>query len=145
MQTLKIIQHPDPILSAVCKPVTDFDVAQELVWSMRWTVLGLEKPALGLAAPQVGSDLRIFIADIGGKWREFVNPKIVESDIFSGVISTESCLSCGDLVVDMVRCKDIVVEYQDMYGNENIEELTGMDAIVFQHELDHLNGICIGG
>jgi len=143
MKTLEILQKPDPILAQRSELISDFDAIRELLWDMRWTVIGLN--ALGLAAPQVGKNLRIFIADIGSGWKEFINPKIIEKDVTEVVKSTESCLSCGDLVADVVRFRDIVVEYQDMYGMEHIEELTGMDSIVFQHELDHLDGILIGG
>lgn len=101
---------------------------------------------IGLAANQVGSDLRVFA--IGFKDMEFFNiptvvfnPKIndfsVETELYK-----EGCLSFPDLWMEVSRPKQISVEYFNYKGNKINCDLKGLDARCFQHEYDHLNGIC---
>lgn len=93
--------------------------------------------ALGLSAPQLGILKRIFIMDIDGELTTLVHPKIIST--VEGVTEThrERCLSFPDMVVEVTRPSEITVTD----ATEKIVTLTGMPAIVFQHELDHLDGI----
>lgn len=102
---------------------------------------------IGLAAPQVGESLRLFIVRIPISEKkyftqEFINPKILK---ISKEKSTkeEGCLSLPNFYTNVERSKKITVEYQDKNGEEQKIKTSGFLARVIQHETDHLNGILI--
>lgn len=94
---------------------------------------------IGLSAPQIGYNSRI-IAISTGKIKTFmVNPKIIEAE--GTVEFTEGCLSIPGVYGEVTRSKRIVVKYLDRYSNNQIVEFEDIEAVVIQHEIDHLNGI----
>lgn len=96
-------------------------------------------PGLGLAAPQIGVQKQIFVYDIDGTPTTLINPRIVES---SGEwLYDEGCLSIPGLYVEMVRPKQVLLAALDLEGNEVTVEADELLARLFQHELDHLNGV----
>lgn len=96
-------------------------------------------PGLGLAAPQIGVQKQIFVYDVDGTPTTLVNPRIVES---SGEwVYDEGCLSIPGLYVEMVRPKQVLLAAVDLDGNEVTVEADELLARLFQHELDHLNGV----
>ena len=95
---------------------------------------------IGLAAPQVGMPLRMFVMEIGGENRACWNPRIVSSSQESSQY-TEGCLSFPGEYCNITRPAEIEVEYQNCRGDMRRETLTGLWARCFQHELDHLDGI----
>lgn len=106
----------------------------------------LANKGIGLAANQIGLTKRVFVMgsfNIEGFPSPFgvFNPKIlhVSNDQESG---QEGCLSYPDLWLTVKRPKSIVVEYQNSKGDTFVQEMTGLVARCFQHELDHLDGIC---
>jgi len=101
---------------------------------------------IGLAANQVGLNKRIFV--IGSEHMKYFkdptvifNPKILSfSENFSSY--KEGCLSFPDLWIDIKRPEKISVEYFDFLGDKKFAELEDLDARCFQHEYDHLDGVC---
>jgi peptide deformylase len=100
-------------------------------------------PGIGLAAPQVGVGLRLFVVDISvGRRAEdlivFVNPEFVERDGMQ--LEEEGCLSVPGFNASVARPAKAVVRAKDRTGAERIVEGTGLLARALQHELDHLDG-----
>ena len=97
---------------------------------------------LGLSAPQVGVGMKLAVMDVNGEKLTLINPEILERSE-KIVDSTEGCLSHPGEETTIQRHKEIVVKTYDPQGNSTIHKLTGLAAIVAQHEIDHLNGITI--
>ncbi|MBI1845157.1 MAG: peptide deformylase [Actinobacteria bacterium] len=100
-----------------------------------------DAPGVGLAAPQVGVQKRLFVYDLGdGEGaRTVVNPVIVESR--GEFVYEEGCLSIPDLYFEIMRPDEVHLTGYDLDGNEVSVEAEGFVGRVFQHELDHLNGV----
>ena len=101
-------------------------------------------PGIGLAAPQVGIALRMFVADISvGRNRAdllaFINPEFVERDGMQ--LEEEGCLSLPGFNATVARPSRVVLKGLDRDGREQIVEGTGLLARCFQHEMDHLEGM----
>ena len=95
----------------------------------------------GLAANQVGVQRRLFVYDIGDGPVTIINPQIVESD--GEWVYDEGCLSVPGLSWDIVRPNAVHLVGLDLDGNEVSIEATELEGRVFQHELDHLDGILL--
>ncbi|MYJ30577.1 MAG: peptide deformylase [Acidimicrobiaceae bacterium] len=93
---------------------------------------------IGLAAPQIGVQKRLFVWDMGDGPRTIVNPQIVESD--GEWVYDEGCLSVPGLTWEIVRPKEVHIVGRDLDGNEISVEADELEARLFQHELDHLDG-----
>ncbi len=102
----------------------------------------IKADGLGLAAPQVGSDMRMCVARFNGRLTPMVNPEITWK---SKVTETaeEGCLSLPGVWIPVSRSIEIVVRYQTARGDEKELKLSDMDARVVQHETDHLDGVLI--
>ena len=128
----------DPVLVSPADPVENIDgklirLTQSMLQAM------YKAPGLGLAAPQIGVQRQIFVYDIDGVPTTLINPRIVES---SGEwVYDEGCLSIPGLYVEMLRPKQVLLEAIDLDGNEISIEADELLARLFQHELDHLNGV----
>ena len=98
---------------------------------------------IGLAAPQVGIQRRLFVFDLydGDGPQTLINPVIVESD--GEWTYTEGCLSVPGLTFDIVRPKQVHIVGRDLDGNEVSIEADELLARLFQHELDHLDGVLL--
>lgn len=130
------------MLSSVAEPwdfAQDQDAA-ELVAGMATVMLA--HGGIGLAAPQVGVSKRVFIMAEKGGIKACFNPKIRAYDGHTET-NKEGCLSFPGLLLEVERTTLISVDYQDAQGNWHEEELGSLEARCFQHELDHLNGVCI--
>jgi len=132
-----IIYWPDPILSKVSEPVTDFDgldyIAERLYETM------IHHKGMGLSAPQVGMLKRITIMEVNDHRLTMINPEFLEAN---GTIRyTEACLSFPDLLVEIERANSVKVRWQDLDEKWNEGTFTGVEAVCVQHEMDHLNGI----
>ncbi len=126
MNPLKLVPDYDPILLRPCRSDFVFDL---LLIDQMFNLM-LEKKGLGLAAPQVGIDARLFVS----RWGEvFVNPVIVVREI--PCTTYEGCLSLPGIERGVARFNKIVLADGRTY--------TEGRAIVIQHELDHLNGVLI--
>lgn len=138
MAIRNIVRQGDPVLTKVCRPVTEFDEhLWQLLDDMKQTLA--RAGGVGLAAPQVGVLRRVFIMDIDGKYYEAVNPEIIEA---KGVQQeTEGCLSCpGEWGVTR-RPRKVRLKAQDRFGKWYV--LSGSDLLArcICHENDHLDGI----
>jgi len=100
----------------------------------------LSHHGIGLAANQIGSDLRVFVMQVNGITRFCFNPEIVSAD---GKLLTmaEGCLSFAGDQCTLQRADAIAVRYQDHRGFWIEDHLTGLESRCYQHELDHVNGI----
>lgn len=130
----------DPVLRKVAADVTDIDgklakVCEDMLQTM------YDEPGLGLAAPQVGVQRRFFVYDLGDDPRVMINPIVEEGD--GEWVYEEGCLSVPGLAWDIVRPKEIHITGYDLDGNEISIEADELEARLFQHELDHLDGILL--
>ena len=140
MSSLAIRQYGDPVLKERTRDVEDIDGAvASLVDSMIETMYAA--PGTGLAANQVGVQRRIFVYDVGDGARTVINPRIVESD--GEWVYDEGCLSVPGLSWEIVRPNAVHLVGLDLDGNEISIEATELEGRVFQHELDHLDGILL--
>jgi len=101
----------------------------------------LEIGGSGLAAPQVGLSIRLFVMIIGNKSYRCFNPRI-SSKSDEIVEIEEGCLSFPKLWLKVKRPVSIIATWSDQNGNEQSIHFGGVEARCFQHELDHLDGIC---
>ena len=127
----------DPVLRQRAREITEIDGSLvRLVDDMLETMY--EAPGIGRAAPQVGVQKRLFVWDIGEGPEAIVNPEIVESD--GEWVFEEGCLSVPGLSWEIVRPKVIHIVGRDLDGNELSFEADELEARLFQHEMDHLDG-----
>jgi peptide deformylase len=137
---LTIRQYGDPVLKERTREVEEIDGAvASLVDSMIETMYAA--PGSGLAANQVGVQRRIFVYDAGDGARAIINPRILESD--GEWVYEEGCLSIPGLSWEIVRPNAVHLAGLDLDGNEISIEATEFEGRVFQHELDHLDGILL--
>ncbi len=138
---LKISKYPDPILRKRAKIITNFDQALfDLAENM--ASIMYQDDGIGLAAPQVSESLRLIVVgnEAAQGYKVYVNPEITFRSKDTG-ISEEGCLSLPKIFGLVRRAKKIHVKYQDLSGKVFKEKLAGLEAIILQHEFDHLEGI----
>lgn len=142
MAVRPILIYGDPRLEAPNEPVEQFDDGlQEIIRDLLDT--GWKAPGLGLAAPQIGLNLRLATIDLSvGKDPEapivLANPEIVETE---GKVSLEEgCLSFPGLFTTISRPRRLVVRAQDAHGEWRSIDADGLFAQAVCHELDHLDG-----
>jgi peptide deformylase len=142
---LKLRTYPDPILRTVCLPIPEItEEIRELAMSMRDLMVASD--GIGLAAPQVGRAIRLFIVDIWwphtgetGQSLYFVNPVLTPS---GGVHERpEGCLSLPGVRETMRRSERVVVEALGLDGAPFTLDVGGLLATAIQHEHDHLQGV----
>lgn len=137
---LKLVKENDPILREVADK-WDFTVdgdANDLIRIMVKTMM--ENNGIGLSGPQVGINKRIFVMGNESKMFACLNPEIVEGAGL--IIDKEGCLSFPDLWLNVKRYESVKVRYQNAVGTVIDTEFSGLVARIFQHERDHLDGIC---
>ncbi|MEO1064999.1 MAG: peptide deformylase [Actinomycetota bacterium] len=129
----------DPVLRQVAAEITDVDDRLVRLTEQMFVTM-YEAPGIGLAAPQIGVQQRLFVYDLGdGEQHVLVNPEIVESE--GEWLYEEGCLSIPGLSFEIVRPKIVHLRGRDLDGNEVELEADELLARLFQHELDHLNGV----
>ena len=135
-----ILEYPDPRLTLPTDPVTAFDGdLGQLIDDLLETLYA--NKALGLSAPQVNDRRAVLVLDLSGDAsaaQVYVNPEILAKAAW-GLVE-ESCLSVPGVVGNVVRATEIRVRAQDRTGETFERDLTGMDAVCVQHEMDHLAG-----
>ncbi len=97
---------------------------------------------IGLAAPQIGKNLRICVIEIDGVIKNFINPKITSASD-EKILFEEGCLSLPGEFFAIERSEQVTVRYVDEAGKDKKLRARGLWAICLQHELDHLDGILI--
>lgn len=150
MNILPIVQRGAPILNQVAQTVENIkaEEIQQLIRALKITMKNAN--GVGIAAPQVGKSLRIFLMCSAPSERYpnapllpltvVINPKITATNN-QQALGWEGCLSVKDKRALVPRYTDISVNYFDELGQEYQQNLSGFVARIFQHELDHLDGI----
>ncbi len=144
MSVLKILKYPHPILRIPCPELKVFDqTLQDLVADMVETMYH-GTGAVGLAAPQVGQSVRVFVMDTNAfttrdNLKVMVNPKIITAS--RNKTMREGCLSFPDYLANVKRSQRLTVEAFDAFGVLHSYELKHLEAVCVQHEMDHLDGI----
>ena len=153
---LPIVAYGDPVLKKKAKDIPeDYPKLEELInnmWDTMYNAYGV-----GLAAPQVGLPIRMFMIDpapfaedeeleeaeqeaLKDMRKVFINPKITEETGEEWAFS-EGCLSIPEVREDVFRQPDITIEYYDENWKKHTEKYSGLAARVIQHEYDHIEGI----
>jgi peptide deformylase len=142
-EELQIIQYPDPRLKQASRPVEKFDPSvKDLV--TRMFHLMREARGVGLAAPQVGQNIRLFVMNHTGDPKDdrvYINPELTEAE--GNEEGEEGCLSLPGITARVVRDKTMRIRAKDLDGNDIDQVESGYVARVWQHEFDHLNGTLI--
>lgn len=156
-EELTILKYPHPTLKKKGVQVEVFDenlriFIKNLLFTMYHT------KGIGLAAPQVGKSLRIFVLDVDYKKEKVTSPDGSEKTIFKNfnpqvfinpsftkkegeILCEEGCLSLPGIYEEVKRAKNIQVEYFDIWGNKQVCDAEGLYSVCIQHENDHLDGI----
>lgn len=140
LSALRIVYYPDPILRRVCEPVEMPDPGIAAL-ARRMFELMYAARGVGLAAPQVGIPIRLFVCNPTGQpedERVFVNPHL--SDLVGQVEAVEGCLSIPEVSVPVVRARRCRIDALDAQGNPVRETVEDLLARIVQHEYDHLEG-----
>ena len=148
MAVKSIVTYPDPILKAVCSPVSSIDqnvlqLVDDLVDTMR-----AGPGSVGVAAPQVGVSLRVCVIDVSknrhGKENNhglllMINPEILEAS--GSAVMREGCMSVPDYTGDVERATNLTLRFSEPDGTVREFEASGFEAVAIQHEMDHLDGL----
>ncbi len=155
-ERLEVFKFPAPVLKKIATPIIKFDQELEtLARNMLFTMY--HSPGIGLAAPQVGASIRLFVIDIwynrekvtladnteeyrldGFSPMVFINPVFKKKE--GELIHEEGCLSVPGIYEDVKRSESVTMEYQDLKGNVHTIEADELLAVCLQHEFDHLEG-----
>lgn len=140
-----ILLYPDPILKRVSQPVHVGDPALENILQDMLDTLQAS-PGVALAAPQIGHSLQIIVVDVSRKKGEsghglvlLCNPRLVEQE--QPYTIREGCLSVPDYTGKVMRYERTVIEGIRPDGGVAVIAASGLEALAFQHELDHLQGV----
>jgi len=158
-ENLPIFTYPAPVLKKIAVEIKETDFGEELntlVRNMLFTMY--HAPGIGLAAPQIGKSIRLFVMDVDFTREEiansdgeqeyklsnfnprvFINPVI--RDKTGEMLYEEGCLSVPGVYEEVKRAEHIFVDYLDLEGNKQTLEANELLAICIQHENDHLDGI----
>lgn len=147
----KIVQSRNPILRQTSKPVIKIDKKiKGLITDLKDTLEVQKDPeGVGLAAPQIGVNLRVFVVDYKNFKRTVINPEVIsiskkkynsknkkkDSEILEG------CLSLPHYYGPLKREQSVTIKYLDETGKETEEEFKDFNAQIMLHEIDHLNGV----
>ncbi|HPG26820.1 MAG TPA: peptide deformylase [Myxococcota bacterium] len=145
MALREVLQFPDPRLKRVSLPIPEVtDAIRELARDMIEVMY--DEPGIGLAAPQVGEAVRMFVIDtewsdeeVGKNPVVVINPEI--SDRQGRITWEEGCLSVPDYNATVERDARITLRGTDLDGKPIVEHAEGLRAVCIQHEVDHLDGI----
>lgn len=154
---LKIVKYPSPVLKKIAEPVTKFD--DELVALCKNMLFTMYKaPGIGLAAPQVGKSIRLFVLDVDFDRSEVTradgsldydytdfNPLVFINPVFKNqsgeLLYEEGCLSVPGIYEKVKRYEKISIEYYDLNGEQQSLDTESTLSVCIQHENDHLDGI----
>ena len=143
VDNLEIIHWPDPRLGVAGKRVEVFDERLKAL-AERMIELMYQSNGVGLAAPQVGLDLQLFVARSPGQMdqpRAYVNAELIEQEGITN--SEEGCLSVPGATAKTRRSAKVVIRAQNLQGEYFEQSADGLLSRVWQHETDHCNGMVI--
>jgi peptide deformylase len=146
---LPIVAYGDPVLRKKAEAIQpDYPQLEQLISDM-WETM-YKASGVGLAAPQIGKSIRLFVIDaspfadedpyLADFKKVFINARIIE-ETGQEWLFNEGCLSFPDLREDIYRKSDILISYQDENFQQQQEKFTGLAARIIQHEYDHIEGI----
>lgn len=145
MAVREVLLYPHPLLKQVCSPLEPQtplgrEIAQELIDTL------YSGPGVGLAAPQIGRPYRVIVVDAARNPRRagqgrflLFNPEILEK--LGRQVLREGCLSIPEYMGNVARAEEVLVHGLDRDGEAVRVRARGYEAVVFQHEIDHLDGI----
>jgi peptide deformylase len=145
MPVRPVLQYPDPHLKVVSLEVAPGDAARAIALDLLDTMA--EHPGVGIAAPQIGENRRVILVDASRAPRQesrhglmiLVNPVIVASS--GSQVFKEGCLSVPQYLVRIKRAWSVTVEAMTPDGDLVSIDADGFEAVVLQHEIDHLDGL----
>ncbi len=137
MAIRKITEYPENVLAEVGKPVTEFDEELEKLCADMFETM-YDAEGVGLAAPQIGLNLRLFVMDCDGIKLVAANPEIIATE--GEQSGQEGCLSVGKVPAVVVRPMKARLKAQDAKGEWFEQAAEGYAARAFMHETDHCNG-----
>jgi peptide deformylase len=129
----------DPVLKTKASKVADIDGKVARLVDEMFDTLYTTDTGVALAAPQIGVQRQIVVWDIDDEPMAIINPEILESD--GEFVYTEGCLSIPELYVDILRPNHVLVKGWTVEGEEVQIEADEFMGRMFQHEIDHLNGV----
>lgn len=138
MNLLEVKTYPEPCLRVKTERVNEFDDDLKGLVSEMARTMYLSQ-GIGLAAPQVGVGLRVFVMDTGSGLGVFVNPEIITRSAGKTRLE-EGCLSLPGITVGVSRPEKIKVRAFDERGGMFVKNLSDLEAKAVQHEMDHLDG-----
>jgi len=147
--TYPIIAYGNPVLRKKSIPIEKGTALKELIDGM-FTTMALAQ-GVGLAAPQIGKSIRLFIIDLTQYLQQesrqeqphrkvFINPTLEIDETVAPSMYEEGCLSIPNVLVEVPRKEKITIRYFDAQWQFHEEEWTGFAARIIQHEYDHLEG-----
>lgn len=142
MTPLSVLHEPNPELRKVSAPLTDAEIRDEKTQTLidALIVTMIDENGVGIAAPQVGVHQRLIIAETPSGNVAYINPEIISRSVRT-VASMEGCLSVPGVSGVVKRHSSVKVKAKNRHGEEVEVKANGLLAIIFQHEIDHLDGI----
>jgi len=138
-QTLTIIKYPHPLLRKKSEEVKEITPEIEQ-FSQEMKQVMIKNQGVGLAAPQVGVLKRIMVAQTKNGLEVLINPVILKKSKKKEIME-EGCLSFPKLFLKIKRPREVEVEFLNLRGKKKKIKASSWEARIFQHEIDHLNGI----
>ncbi len=144
---MNIIRFPGPLLREKSKKIRELNPEIKGFINELKNTMYINKGCVGIAAPQAGELKRVVVVDVTGHPAAkksngllvLVNPRLISKS--GRAVTREGCLSVPDFTGNVRRAGKITVEYTDISGKEKQMTARGFEAVVIQHEIDHLDGI----
>ncbi len=139
---LNVLTHPNKTLNTPSAPVPDADIQSEKIQTLIDNMIETmaAENGIGIAAPQIGENVRIIIAETKKGPQAFINPKIISTSN-TKIDFQEGCLSIPGVWGIVERHKSCKIKAKDRNGDPVRIKADKLLSIVFQHEIDHLDGI----
>ena len=140
---MNIVHYPQKSLNKPSDRIVDFGMSLAQL-ALEMNTVMLRENGIGLAASQIGKNICLIIVRRGetDEYDAYVNP-VITFAAAKKVAIEEGCLSIPNVYGFVERASKIRISYQDVTGKKRIKKATGMEAIVLQHEIDHINGFLI--
>jgi peptide deformylase len=143
---MELVYYPDPRLREVSKKISAVDEGLRAAVPVMFEIMYAAR-GIGLAGPQAGLNRRIVVANLEGDPEQkaaeqvFINPVVLERD--GELNEEEGCLSLPGMSIPVRRAQTVRVRYRTLEGEEIEREASDLEARLFQHEIDHLDGILL--
>lgn len=135
---LRIRTWPDPLLKKKCKKINQVNSQVRRLLDRMYDLMK-KNGGVGLAASQVGLDSALIVIETADKLFKLISPRILKKE--GSIVFEEGCLSFPGLMLRIKRANKVWVSALDEGGNPLDIEVEGLLAVIFQHEIDHINGV----